>query len=93
MLTSSTDYRSEGKMVEYSASLDGNDFDSNDDDGDDRGIQHRPKGSRRRLGQVWNSRLEFLLACVGFAAGLGNIWRFPSMVHRSGGGFIFHYQT
>ena len=34
----------------------------------------------------WNSSLGFILATVGSAVGLGNIWRFPTVVVRSGGG-------
>ncbi|MFW5939172.1 MAG: sodium-dependent transporter [Halolamina sp.] len=34
----------------------------------------------------WSSRLGFLLATVGAAVGLGNIWRFSAVVGANGGG-------
>jgi NSS family neurotransmitter:Na+ symporter len=34
----------------------------------------------------WSSRLGFLLATVGAAVGLGNIWRFSAVVGQNGGG-------
>ena len=33
----------------------------------------------------WSSNIGFILACVGAAVGLGNIWKFPSMAGENGG--------
>ena len=37
----------------------------------------------------WGTRLGFLLAAMGSAIGLGNIWRFPAVAYENGGGAFF----
>ena len=40
----------------------------------------------------WSSRFAFLLAAVGAAVGLGNIWKFPFVAGQNGGGaFVLVY--
>jgi len=39
--------------------------------------------------EQWGTRIGFILAAVGSAVGLGNVWRFPYMAYENGGGAFF----
>ena len=42
------------------------------------------------LRQKWSGHLDFILTCVSCSVGLGNIWRFPYICNKNGGG-CFNY--
>lgn len=37
----------------------------------------------------WTNKAEYILSMVGFAIGLGNIWKFPYLAYRNGGGNVW----
>ena len=42
--------------------------------------------------EQWSGQYGFILAAVGSAIGLGNIWRFPGVAYTNGGGaFLVPY--
>ncbi|XP_029039505.2 sodium- and chloride-dependent glycine transporter 1-like isoform X2 [Osmia bicornis bicornis] len=36
----------------------------------------------------WANPIEFVLSCIGYAVGIGNVWRFPYLVYLNDGGIF-----
>ncbi|KAJ8374189.1 hypothetical protein SKAU_G00047690 [Synaphobranchus kaupii] len=53
-------------------------------EGKERDVEEGSDSEEER--PAWNSKLQYILAQVGFSVGLGNVWRFPYLCQKNGGG-------
>ena len=51
-----------------------------------RDVRAKKTPPKLKSRDTWATRFDFLLAICGASVGLGNVWRFPFLCYKNGGG-------
>lgn len=61
---------------------------SNDEKEPDNTSRQISSEETRIQSSSWSNELDLIVNCIGYSVGLGNLWRFPFVAYKNGGGEI-----
>ena len=62
-----------------------------DNEADKQSVDSKDSKDSTPPREDWGHKADFLLAVIGYAVDLSNVWRFPYLCYRNGGGMYYNF--